>query len=165
MSWRTNRTRNFSSSFAISPITKRTEVRQSYSAVSLSDCLVIVWYFWIRSWYYVKKIYFTICSWLISSIFSKLLAFIRSYYNRLVFFIFKSLLLDIAFGSFVLALSCSERRVSDLKKRMLDLTSDLESVNSDLQVAKQSREMAEQDLKGTQVQLAMTCASIQALEV
>ncbi|XP_078174457.1 spindle assembly checkpoint component [Carex rostrata] len=57
-----------------------------------------------------------------------------------------------------------ERRVSDLKKRMLDLTSDLESANSDLEVAKQSREMTDQELKGTQFQLAMTCASIQALE-
>ncbi|KAF3329111.1 hypothetical protein FCM35_KLT06189 [Carex littledalei] len=74
---------------------------------------------------------------------------------------------NIAFGSFLLTLlmpSYSERRVSDLKKRMLDLTSDLESANSDLEVAKQSREMTDQELKGTQFQLAMTCASIQALE-
>ncbi|KAJ3700644.1 hypothetical protein LUZ61_004349 [Rhynchospora tenuis] len=60
--------------------------------------------------------------------------------------------------------SHGDRRVSDLKKRMLDLTSHLESANSDLQLAKQSRETAEQDLRGTQLHLDITCASIRALE-
>jgi hypothetical protein len=48
---------------------------------------------------------------------------------------------------------------------MLDLTSQLESANSDLQIAKKFRETAEQDLKGMQVHLAITSASIQALQV
>ncbi|KAJ3693890.1 hypothetical protein LUZ60_009370 [Juncus effusus] len=57
-----------------------------------------------------------------------------------------------------------DRRVSDLKKHMTDLSFSLDSANSDLSRAKQSRETAEQELKGAQVHLAMTDASILALE-
>ncbi|XP_065023303.1 uncharacterized protein LOC135649121 [Musa acuminata AAA Group] len=58
----------------------------------------------------------------------------------------------------------SELRVSDLKKRLLELQNDLNVANADLDGAKRSREMVEQELRGSQVQLSMIGASIQAQE-
>ncbi|RRT52038.1 hypothetical protein B296_00027218 [Ensete ventricosum] len=61
--------------------------------------------------------------------------------------------------------SQEELRVSDLKKRLLELENDLNVANANLDGAKRSREMAEQELRGSQVQLSMIDASIQAQEV
>ncbi|URE42002.1 hypothetical protein MUK42_09163 [Musa troglodytarum] len=60
--------------------------------------------------------------------------------------------------------SQEELRVSDLKKRLLELQNDLNVANADLDGAKRSREMAEQELRGSQVQVSMIGASIQAQE-
>ncbi|CAL9168396.1 unnamed protein product [Musa hybrid cultivar] len=60
--------------------------------------------------------------------------------------------------------SQEELRVSDLKKRLLELQNDLNVANADLDGAKRSREMDEQELRGSQVQLSMIGASIQAQE-
>ncbi|WOK91955.1 tropomyosin [Canna indica] len=57
-----------------------------------------------------------------------------------------------------------ELRVSDLKKKLLDLQKHLDAANTDLDGAKRSREVAEQELRGSQVQMSMIGASIQALE-
>nr|XP_018673601.1 PREDICTED: uncharacterized protein LOC108951212 isoform X2 [Musa acuminata subsp. malaccensis] len=60
--------------------------------------------------------------------------------------------------------SQEELRVPDLKKRLLELQNDLNVANADLDGAKRSREMDEQELRGSQVQLSMIGASIQAQE-
>ncbi|XP_064940641.1 uncharacterized protein LOC135594160 [Musa acuminata AAA Group] len=60
--------------------------------------------------------------------------------------------------------SQEELRVSDLKKRLLELQNDLNVAIADLDGAKRSREMVEQELRGSQVQLSMIGASIQAQE-
>ncbi|MQL69918.1 hypothetical protein Taro_002214 [Colocasia esculenta] len=59
----------------------------------------------------------------------------------------------------------SLRRVSDLKKRLIELQAELEAANAGLEVAKGQKEAAEHGLKGSEVELSMTDASVIALEV
>ncbi|KAI3918492.1 hypothetical protein MKX01_041812, partial [Papaver californicum] len=60
--------------------------------------------------------------------------------------------------------SQGERRVVGLKKRIQDLESELDKENTQLEEAKRCKETAEQELKGYEFELALTEASVQALE-
>uniref|UniRef100_A0A0D9WNT6 Uncharacterized protein n=1 Tax=Leersia perrieri TaxID=77586 RepID=A0A0D9WNT6_9ORYZ len=60
--------------------------------------------------------------------------------------------------------SHGERRVSDLKRRLDDVRAASDAAAGELESAKRAREDAEQELRGSQVQVAIAAASIQALE-
>ncbi|KAF6157289.1 hypothetical protein GIB67_004227 [Kingdonia uniflora] len=60
--------------------------------------------------------------------------------------------------------SQGERRLCNLKRRIQELRSEIEVSNADLDDSKCSKEVAEQDLKGYEVELSMSEASIQVLE-
>ncbi|KAJ7974480.1 Spindle assembly checkpoint component [Quillaja saponaria] len=60
--------------------------------------------------------------------------------------------------------SQGERRLVGLKKQIEELKSELNAENAELEDAKHTKELVEQELKGYEVQLAMTETSIQTLE-
>ncbi|KAF7802909.1 hypothetical protein G2W53_042020 [Senna tora] len=60
--------------------------------------------------------------------------------------------------------SQGERRITVLKNQIEDLKSKLSSVNAELEYAKGSKELVEQELKGYEVQLFLSEASVQTLE-
>ncbi|XP_054802649.1 uncharacterized protein LOC129306213 isoform X2 [Prosopis cineraria] len=60
--------------------------------------------------------------------------------------------------------SHGERRVTTLKKRIEELKSELSATNAELEVAKRGKELVEQELKGYEVQLFLSEASVQTLE-
>ncbi|XP_068652623.1 uncharacterized protein [Aristolochia californica] len=60
--------------------------------------------------------------------------------------------------------SFGERRVSNLKKRFLELQPVLDAANEELERVKRSKEISEQELRGSEVELALIEASIQAQE-
>ncbi|KAJ7970918.1 Spindle assembly checkpoint component [Quillaja saponaria] len=60
--------------------------------------------------------------------------------------------------------SQGERRLLGLKKQIEELEFEFDSTNADLEDAKRNKELVEQELKGYEVQLAMTEASVQTLE-
>ncbi|KAI9120378.1 hypothetical protein K1719_007411 [Acacia pycnantha] len=60
--------------------------------------------------------------------------------------------------------SQGERRVTTLKKRIEELKSELIATNAELEDAKRSKELVEQELKGYEVQLFLSEASVQTLE-
>lgn len=55
-----------------------------------------------------------------------------------------------------------ERRVSDLKKKLLNVVAATDAANAALDEAKRAKEVAERELRGSQVQLSMCDATIQA---
>ena len=55
-----------------------------------------------------------------------------------------------------------ERRVSDLKKKLLGVVDATDAANAALNEAKRAKEVAERELQGSQVQLSMCDATIQA---
>lgn len=59
----------------------------------------------------------------------------------------------------------AERRIVGLKKRVEELRSEAEVANAELEDAKRSKEIAEQELKGYEVELALSETSIQSLKV
>ncbi|XP_028778670.1 uncharacterized protein LOC114735166 [Neltuma alba] len=60
--------------------------------------------------------------------------------------------------------SQGERRVTTLKKRIEELKSELSATNAEFENAKRSKELGEQELKGYEVQLFLSEASVQTLE-
>ncbi|CAH1420729.1 unnamed protein product [Lactuca virosa] len=60
--------------------------------------------------------------------------------------------------------SQGERKIVNLKREIQQLQSELDSVNLELEEAKHLKECTEQELKGYEVELAMSESSIQALE-
>ncbi|XP_039138878.1 uncharacterized protein LOC120276222 [Dioscorea cayenensis subsp. rotundata] len=58
--------------------------------------------------------------------------------------------------------SQGERRVSDLKKKLLNVVAATDAANAALDEAKRAKEVAERELRGSQVQLSMCDATIQA---
>ncbi|GMN42417.1 hypothetical protein TIFTF001_011633 [Ficus carica] len=60
--------------------------------------------------------------------------------------------------------SQGERRIVGLKKRVEELRSEAEVANAELEDAKRSKEIAEQELKGYEVELALSETSIQSLK-
>jgi len=65
----------------------------------------------------------------------------------------------------VLKLNGEERRVVTLRKQIAKLSSELSVVYEELEKAKRCKEIVEQDLNGFQVQLMLSEASNQTLEV
>lgn len=63
------------------------------------------------------------------------------------------------------SLKCAERRVTTLKTQIEELKSELNAANVELEDAKGTKELVEQELKGYEVQLFLTEASVQTLEV
>ena len=63
------------------------------------------------------------------------------------------------------SLNGEERRVVTLRKQIEKLTSELSVANAELEDAKRCKELVEQELKGFEVQLFMSEASAQTLEV
>lgn len=59
----------------------------------------------------------------------------------------------------------AERRIVDLKKRINELRSEIIAANTELEDAKRLKETTEQELRGHEVELAVSEASIQTLEV
>jgi len=64
-----------------------------------------------------------------------------------------------------LKLNGEERRVVTLRKQIAKLTSELSEAYAELEDTKRCKEMLEQDLKGFEVQLMLSEASNQTLEV
>lgn len=66
---------------------------------------------------------------------------------------------------FLAASRLAERRVVDLRKQINELRSETIAANAELEDAKRLKETTEQELRGYEVELAMTEALIQTLEV
>ena len=65
----------------------------------------------------------------------------------------------------ILCIGCTERRVVALRTQIEELKSELSAANAELEDAKRSRELVEQELRGCEVQLYLSEASVQTLEV
>ncbi|VFQ79905.1 unnamed protein product [Cuscuta campestris] len=61
--------------------------------------------------------------------------------------------------------SQGERRIANLKNRIGELLSEIDAAHANLEEAKQVKESIEQELKGNEVELGMSGASIQTLEI
>lgn len=59
----------------------------------------------------------------------------------------------------------AERRILGLKKRIEELRSEAEFANAELEDTKRTKETAEQELKGYEVELALSETSIQSQKV
>lgn len=62
-------------------------------------------------------------------------------------------------------LTNAERRVIGLKKRIEELQSQVEAAYAELEDVKRSKEITEQELKGYELELALSDASVHTLEV
>lgn len=61
--------------------------------------------------------------------------------------------------------NCEERRVVTLRKQIETLKSELSVANAELEKAKRCKELVEQELKGFELHLFLSEASVQTLEV
>uniref|UniRef100_A0A803QM06 Uncharacterized protein n=1 Tax=Cannabis sativa TaxID=3483 RepID=A0A803QM06_CANSA len=66
--------------------------------------------------------------------------------------------------SFAAEKSQGERRVVGLRKRIEELRSELEGTNAELEDVKRAKEITEQEIKGYEVELALSETSIQSLK-